>query len=352
MKYTTPSPIPCEVVFHPDWWHKHAGISFGEDYFFDPETRMAAELKHRQVLFEKFGSVGLGEESSIEKPVMGPVHLAAGFVVSAALGCEIRFNDDNPPEVLPRNMSDDDVMALEVPDVANTWPMNKLLPLMDALEAKYGSVEGDINWQGLLNTALDLRGQSFMMDYYTNPDLVKRLLDVIYETTLETVNLIRKRTGTSSMAVNRVVGVVDPAISMHSNCSVTMISQDTYDEFHLPYELKLANALRPYGIHHCGNDMEKVAESYAKTDPMLLDVGWGSDIALCREKLPNAILSLRIDPVQMNKWTPDDVEREVSRCIEAAGPRDQIAVCCINMDKSVPEENVFKLFETVEKHRK
>ncbi len=348
MKYTTKNRLPCEVVFHPDWWSHHAGIVFNEDYFFDPETRVAAEQRHRQVLFDKFGSLGLGEENAEKKPVIGPVHIAAGFVVSALLGCKIRFNDDGPPEVLPRAMSDDEVMALDVPDVTNTYPMNKLLPLMDELEAKYGYVEGDVDWNGLLNTALDLRGQNFMMDYYTNPDLVKHLLDVIYETTLETVNLIRKRTGTSSTAVNRIVGVVDPTINLHSNCSVTMISKDTYDEFHLPYELKLADQLRPYGIHHCGNDMHKVAESYAKSDPVLLDVGWGSNIAFCREKLPNSILSLRIDPVQMNTWTPDEVQRHVSRCIEAGGPLDQLAVCCINMDKNVPEENVFKLFETVQ----
>ena len=123
--------------------------------------------------------------------------------------------------------------------------MNKILSMMDTLEEQYGYVEGDINWSGLLNTALDLRGQTFMMDYFTNPDLVKHLLDVILETIIQTVNLIKRRTKSSSVAVNRIVGVTNPNVNLHSNCSVTMISKETYEEFHLPYEIKLADALRP-----------------------------------------------------------------------------------------------------------
>jgi len=339
--------IPCEVVFHPNWWNKNYGIIFNEDYFFDPETRVKVEQQHRQILFDRFGDIGLGEANAKERPVMGDVHLAAGFVVAGLLGCEIKFNNDSPPDIIPRNMTDEEVMALKVPDIKNTYPMNKILTMMDVLEDKYGYVEGDINWSGLLNTALDLRGQTFMMDYSTNPDLVKHLLDVILETIIQTVNIIKSRTKSSSVAVNRIIGVINPEVNLHSNCSVTMISKETYEEFHLPYELKLAEALRPYGIHHCGNDMHRVADSYAKTGAVLYDVGWGSDVALCREKLPNALLSLRVDPVQMNTWTPDEVDREVRKLIDAAGERDKIAVCCINMDASVPDENVVQLFRTV-----
>ncbi|MCF6175476.1 MAG: hypothetical protein L3J71_06900 [Victivallaceae bacterium] len=336
--------LPCEVVFHPSWWNKHHGIKFNESYFFDHSTRVKVEQQHRQILFEKFGSLGLGEKNSPQKPVIGPVHLAAGFMISGILGCQFNFYDDGPPEVVPRNMSEEEVMALQVPDISKTYPMRNLLSLMDSLEKEYGYIEGDFNWQGLLNVALDLRGQMFLMDYYTNPELVKHLLNIILKTTLQALSLVRKRTKTSSISVNRIIKTINPDINMHSNCSVTMISKETYDEFHLPYEKKLAEELRPYGIHHCGNDMHKVAESYAQVDPELLDVGWGAEISLCRQKLPDAILSLRIDPVQMNTWTVADVEQNVRRCINMGGARDKLAVCCINMDSNVPEENVFGLF--------
>ena len=339
--------IPCEVVFHPSWWNKNYGIIFNEDYFFDEDTRVRTEQKHRQSLFERFGESGLGEDYAPKRPVIGPVHLAAGFIVPALLGCRIQFRDDNPPEVISRNMTVEEAADLTVPDIENTYPMNRILSMMDSFEKQYGYVEGDINWSGLLNTALDLRGQNFLMDYYTNPELVHQFLKVIQETTVKTVQLIRQRSNSSSIAVNRIVGVTDPEIYLHSNCSVTMISSDIYREFHLPRELELSEQLQPYGIHHCGNDMHRLAEAYGETGAVLYDVGWGSDVEFCRKTLPDALLSLRVDPVQMSLWKRHEVDSAVRRLIESAGPKTKIAVCCINMDSQVPDENVVQLFETV-----
>ena len=334
----------CAVVFHPDWWNKHYETKFNEDYFFDPASRVKAEQRHRQILFERFGDIGMGEKNAVLRPVIGPVHLAAGFMISSILGCRLEFYDDKPPEVIPANISEEEAWALKVPDIHNTYPMNKLLSLMEALDEEYGYLEGDFNWQGLLNVALDLRGQAFLMDYYTNPELVKHLRDVIFETTVQAVNLVRSRTKSSSISVNRVVGIVDTTINLHSNCSVTMISKETYYEFHLPYEKRLAKKLRPYGIHHCGNDMHKVSASYAKTNAILYDVGWGSDIAFCRKNLPASVFSIRIDPVKMNSWTTIELEDEVHRCVKASGALDKTVLCCVNIDANVPDKNVRTLF--------
>jgi uroporphyrinogen-III decarboxylase len=341
--------LPVELVFHPNWWHTHYGMSFTEDYFFDPRTRVRVEQQHRRILHERFGHLGLGEADARPKPVIGPVHLAAGYLVSALLGCKVEFSAGAPPAVICRNLSDEEAMALDVPDIAAAYPMKQLLALMDALEAEYGFVEGDVNWGGILNVALDLRGQAFMMDYYTNPALVAHLCDVIYETTINVVSTIKQRTGTSSISVNRIVNAVDPSINLHSNCSVTMISRETYDTFHLPYEKKLAKVLAPYGVHHCGNDMHKVAESYATFDSVLFDVGWGSDVAACRKVLPDAVFSIRLDPVQMARWTPAQVDSELATRVRAAAPLDQVAVCCVNMDSTVPDANVAAIFEALEK---
>ena len=86
--------------------------------------------------------------------------------------------------------------------------------------------------------------------------------------------------------------------------------------------------------------MDKIAESYAKTNAILYDVGWGSDIAVCRGALPEAVFGLRIDPVQIKIWSTGDVEREVRRCVEASGDLENTALCCLNMDAHVPDENV------------
>ncbi|MEW5721436.1 MAG: hypothetical protein AB1817_22605, partial [Chloroflexota bacterium] len=219
--------LPVEIVFHPSWWHKHFGIKFDEAFFFDPLKRVESERAMRAALHARFGDLGMGEPNAAPRPVIGPVHLAAGFLPSAVLGCDIKYYDHASPEVIPAQLTDAQVMALEVPDLESNPAFQKLIALMDALEAQYGKIEGDVNWEGVQNVALNLRGQQLFVDYYENPALARRLLDVCARTIEAMAQYVRRRTGSNSIAVNRIVGAVDPRVSLHSNCTVAMISART-----------------------------------------------------------------------------------------------------------------------------
>jgi hypothetical protein len=86
--------LPVDVVFHPEWWHSRYGLDFREPFHFDPEVRVESERLMRQALQDRFGDLGLGEAGAQPRPVVGPVHLAIGFVVQAMLGCQVRFSAD------------------------------------------------------------------------------------------------------------------------------------------------------------------------------------------------------------------------------------------------------------------
>lgn len=345
--------LPVEVVFHPSWWNKHCGIVFDEDFFFNPAKRVESEQMMRSALQARFGDLGLGEADSSPRPVIGPVHLAAGFLPSAVLGCQIRYIDDASPEVVPANMTDEQVMALEVPDLDTNPEFRKLIALMDTLHARFGRLEGDVNWEGVQNVALNLRGPQLFLDYLDNPALARRLLDVAARTIAEMAAYVRSRTGSNSIAVNRVVGTMDASVSLHSNCTVAMISARTYREYLLEYDQHLAKELYPYGIHHCGKDMHKVRNEYASVERVeFFDVGWGSDIAACREALPNAIFSLRLSPVRVAGSTPSEVAADVEGLLRAAGPLERAALCCINLDDKTPDDNVRAIFEVAERYRR
>ena len=353
MKVTPKEFLPIDIVFHPNWWNKNYGLKFTEEYFFDPERRVAQEQQMRQILYDRFGDIGLGEKNAVPKPVIGPVHLATGFLISALLGCQLRFCEGASPEALCAHMSAEQIAGLAVPDIKNTYPMNKILELAKALKEKFWYVEGDINWEGIQNVAIDLRGQELFMDYYDNPKIVRRLFDVIAETIIESTKIIRDLTNTTSISVNTIVDKVDPNINLHSNCSVQMISPETYTEYLLDYDRRLAKDMAPYGIHHCGNNMDGIASEYAKVEnAVLFDVGWGSDIARCRKQLPDAILSLRFDPVQLRTFTVDEVEQHTRRMLDEAKPLEQCAFCCVNIDHGTPDENIRKMFEAVDGYRK
>ncbi len=344
--------LPVEVVFHPSWWNKRYGLVFDEAFFFDPVKRVASEQQMRAALHQRFGDIGLGEANAVPRPVIGPVHLAAGFLPSAVLGCKIRYFDDASPEVVAANLSDEQVMALEVPDLDTSPEFRKLIALMDTLEAQFGKLEGDVNWEGVQNVALNLRGPQLFLDYVDRPDLARRLLDVVERTILEMATYVRRRTGSNSLAVNRIVGTMDANVSLHSNCTVAMVSAPTYREYLLQYDQRLAKELYPYGIHHCGKDMHKVRHEYARVDGVeFFDVGWGSDVAACRAALPNAIFSLRLSPVRVGGVTPSEVAADVEGLLCSAGPLERAALCCINLDDKTPDENVRAIFEVAERYR-
>jgi hypothetical protein len=311
----------------------------------------------RTALHQRFGELGLGEAPQAEslsppRPVVGPVHLAAGFLPSAVLGCQIRYSADASPEVLPANLTDDQVMALNQPDLASNSTFSRLVALMDTLEAQYGYVEGDVDWEGVQNVALNLRGSQLFLDYYDNPALARHLLDVVARTLLEMATYVRRRTGTNSLAVNRVVGTVDAPISLHSNCTVAMISAATYRRFLLEHDCQMARELWPYGIHHCGSDMHKVRQEYARVEGAeFFDVGWGSDVAACRQALPHAIFSLRLSPVRVATLSPAEVAADVASLLRAAGPLERAVLCCVNLDATTPDENVRAIFGAARTYR-
>jgi hypothetical protein len=344
--------LPVDVIFHPDWWHTHYGLDFREPFHFDPRARIESERRMRQALHDRFGDLGLGEANAQPRPVVGPVHLAIGFVVQAMLGCQVRFSENAAPWVLCAELSDEEVWALEVPDLEIVSPMRETIAMMDALEAEFGYLEGDIPWDGVQNVALDLRGQQLFLDYYDNPRLVHHLFDVIAHTISRVAGYVRSRTGTSSISLNRIVASIDRQLNLHSNCSVQMISKSTYEEFLLPYECWLAERLRPYGIHHCGDNLEHVIEAYACVPGLAyIDVGWGSDVAACRKALPETFFSLRLNPARLRTQTPVQVRADVELLLEQAGPLDRLALCCVAMDAGIPDENVRAIFDIAECNR-
>jgi len=72
-------------------------------------------------LYERFGDVGLGEPNPKPKPIIN----ASMTALPAVFGCEIIYQDDAIPWAVPLNLSEDQVMKLEVPDLFSSWPMTE-----------------------------------------------------------------------------------------------------------------------------------------------------------------------------------------------------------------------------------
>jgi len=338
--------LPVDVVLHPSWWHHHEGITFDEDFFFHPVRRVEAERKMEQVLYDRWGRFGLGEYHDRDVPWIGPVHLAAGYLTSEMLGCRVDYSDDAPPQVIAANI-DSLRISRDAPFQSPAYKRHQRL--LDSLKTRYGYLKGDVGWGGILNTALDLRGQAFFLDLFDRPDQAARFAADIAAVIERFTGEIARATGSTSISVNRNVRHVAGPVHLHSECSNVMISTDIYERFFLGADVEWSHKYRPFGIHHCGKDPHRFAESYAKIPHLdFLDVGWGGDVAKLRKHLPYTFLNVRLSPVEIVDQTPDEIRQTVRRLVRESDNPWLTGVCCINMDHQVTDEQVAAIFEEVE----
>ncbi|MEW5815106.1 MAG: hypothetical protein AB1798_06880 [Spirochaetota bacterium] len=342
--------LPVEVVFHPSWWFHNYGITFEEDFFYHPKKRVEVELKMENALYERFGEFGLGVDHGKKLPVIGAVHLAAGFIISEMMGCEVEYKEDAPPRVLAANI---EKLEVEPEQAFNSEIFRKFKKLAEELKRGYGYLLGDLNWGGILNIALDLRGENIFYDIHDNPENALRFFMSIARILETFTREVEAQTGTTSISVNRNVAHFIHPVFLHSECSHTMISVKDYEAVLINFDIEWSKHRRPFGIHYCGNDPHRYAEAFSKIPNVdFLDVGWGGDVKLLRQHLPKTFLNIRLNPVEMPGYLPKTIHDSIVKLVDDSGNPWLTGVCCINMDEKVPDRNVTAIFETVLELRK
>jgi hypothetical protein len=342
--------LPVDVVLHPSWWHAHAGITFDEDFYYHPAKRVESERHMEQVLHDRFGRHGLGADHDRDLPVIGAVHNAAGFMVSEMLGCQVCYQADGAPDVIPAGR---ETLDVDPGQPFRSAAAKRYERLRDQLKTRYGRVLGDINWGGVLNIALDLRGQDVLLDMVDNADKTKAQFRKLAEVIERFTTNIQAETGTSSISVNRNVRHFREPVFLHSECSHTMISVPNYEEFLMPIDAEWSRRHQPFGIHHCGKDPHRFAASYARLPRLdFLDLGWGGDVALLRRHLPHTFFNIRLDPVSIVRQTPAEIRATVTRLVRQSDNPWLTGVCCINMDQTVSDDQINAVFDTVNELKK
>ena len=340
--------LPVEIVLAPEWWHKNTGITFDDDFFFHPARRVDDEMKMEKTLYDRWGKYRQGLNKDEKRPEIGAVHLAAGYLLSEMLGCDINYTESHPPQVIPAQKEN---LELFEKDAFNSAAFKRLVKTMDDLKKKYGYLTGDVNWGGILNLALDLRGENIFMDMMMSPDEVTVYFSKLANIIGRFTDIIQKHTGTTSISVNRGVRYFKKPVFLHSECSHTMISQDDYDTFLLPFDIEWSKK-RPFGIHYCGPDPHRMASSFSKIPHLdYLDVGWGGDIKILREHLPNTFFSIRLSPVELIGMSNEEIYQTIHKLIDDSGNPFLTGVCCINMDDQITDSQVETIFKAVEDKR-
>ena len=198
---------------------------------------------------------------------------------------------------------------------------------------------------------MKLRGEQIFVDFYENPEIARKVLDVSFETTENLRAFLNE--------VNARNGYPEKERVQCSNCTIQLISPDNYEKFIMPYDRILAERYSPnYGIHHCGNNMDKYAELYGSLPRgVYYDIGYGSDVKKCVDIYKTEdfkiggmeqIIRGRYGPNRLLLADPAEIEQDVKKLIDG-GPNH---IVCVGADQNTPDENVEAFYQSVWKHGK
>jgi MtaA/CmuA family methyltransferase len=247
-------------------------------------------------------------------------------------GAAIEFPHDGLPVCMqPLLQSERDLLRMKRPDPTKSPRMLDRLRAVEAFRATVGGEIPIMGWvEGALAEAADLRGvQTLLTDLMERPswvhDLLERCTDVAIAFAVSQME-----------AGADIIGLGDAVASQ--------VSPKMYEEFALPYEKRIFDAVRKAGgvarLHICG-DITHLLSLVPKAHPHIVDLDWMVSIPEAIKILPTDILICgNVDPVAvMLDGTPDHVYEETMQCIRQGVGR-LIAGAGCEIPDGTPHENL------------
>ena len=326
------SPVKIHASFSPDWFTARMGLDLGPRWHTDPAYRRESFAAMARALNAEFPRLRLGGDPEAIRGGLSQIHTCAP--VAALFGQDIAYARDAWPENRRSLLDDAAADALQAPDFASGPLFADLMRQMDEIEREWGAVDGELNYQGVLNTAFRLRGEAIFMDMAAAPERARHVLDVVCDTTMRFADAVYARQARTGVVKDYFVT---------SNCVVNMISEAHYREFVMPFDRRLSGHYPQFGIHNCGWKVDAYAKAYSEIRPLgYLDFGIQSDLESLRRLFPRTTLTAILNP--------DDVigrgREEVRRTLESL--RATLGVCRIiigSLDGRTRSEEVTSFFD-------
>lgn len=321
--------------FTPKWFRTNMGVDYGKAWHEDPELRRDSLVKMKQALNEHFPTLNLGGEDPEElRGTISVVYGTANF--SSLYDVEVHFMEDNWPAGYPGEMSAEDAKKMKVPDFDNNPYAQMLFKQMDDIIDKWGSCPGVLNIQGVLNNAFRIRGQDFFIDLIDDLPLAHHVLSTVCEGMIEFIKRI--------YAKQEEGGIVNEFF-VTSNCLVNMVSGDTYEEMLLPYDKKLSEAFKYFGIHNCAWNVNAYMNGYSQIEKLgYLDFGLESDLERIAKLFPKARRCLMYSPVELESKSVEEIRDDLQRIHDTLTPCEIILT---DVEDTCPDQRVIDYYEMV-----
>ncbi len=324
--------VRISLGFTPAWYHRRLGIDLGEAWHTDPEYRYRAIVEMKEYLHGRFPEVvefapNL-DESGVEVDAATISGVYGILLIPMLYGVQPVYSAGNWPDASPaESFTKESLYEMGSPE---TMPhLQALLRQITLLRSKWCRASGYMNYQGVLNVALKVRGEAIFTDFYDDPDWVRDFLTHIAESIAVTAELIYEAQGIRAPAT-RVFSV--------SNCVINLVSPDQYTEFLLPLDNRLGSRFPTFGVHTCNWNATPYFRAL-RTIPRLdyIDMGISSDLSLARQMFPEARRTVIYDPVGLETKSEQEIEDDIMRIAESLGPCD---IALADVDYTTPDDRV------------
>lgn len=268
---------------------KQLGVTFGEyvsDYHLLADGAM--------LCYEKYGFDMLCAISD-------PMREAEG------LGAKVIIQEEGIPYSPVRRIQElSDIGTLKIVDPSSSWRMNDRLEAIRLMKERSCGEVPVVGWiEGALAESCDLMDmQQFFMNMLDEPEAVEELMEICMRQNLWFAQEQVK-------AGADIIGLGDAASSL--------IGHSLYEEFALPYQQKMIQAIHDMGakvkLHICGN-VNAVLDLIAQTGTDMIDLDYMVDLDRAAKILPESCcICGNFNPITvMFQGTPEYVKEEVRRC--------------------------------------
>lgn len=328
----------AETGFNLLWFTRYCqGVSFTSRWHQDVDYRLKCHELMSAEVRRRFPRRNIGRVNDD-----GPVDLLTGVyggaVVAGMFGQSIQYFHDTWPVAKDTPLTDSEADALTPVNPDTCAFFHGILKQLDRIEQLTGTIRGYLNWQSALNTAFRLRGEKIFIDLYDCPQRAEHIFDCVATTMIDGMKTLYTRQKKAGFEVE---------FATISNCVVNMISPEHYQKYVLPFDLKIRNEFKNFGIHNCAWVVDPYMEAYA-TVPRLgyIDMGMTSDFKKAKRLFPDARRNVLYTSMDMTDKSPDGITADFERIARQLAPCD---VGLLNLGPDVADEQVIFFMDLCEK---
>ncbi len=261
-----------------------------------------------------------------------------------AMGCKIRFPEDNIPSVEEHVIKKhDDLSKLSIPDPETDARMPEMLGCLKKLRKEVGDRMPVIGvGVGPFTIASQLRGlERLLMDMRKRPDWVKKLTDFTTEVGI--------RYGTAQLKAGAHV-----LVTLEPSADALILSTKHFDEFVQPNLKKYSKAFAEAGgiwLPYMAGDTTPVLERFVEAGAPALGVDWFVDLVDAKRRVGDKLLLFgNIRPLLILYGTPEEVAKEAEECIRKAGKGGGFCLSSgCEVPPESPPENIKTIVDTAKK---